>query len=190
VTSAAGPIWPIILGATSIVIPHLRERDRLDTAEDWNRLGDALARTSGRVRGEGLRLAWANHDREYRLLPDGRRPIDVVLSHVGVDYEPVLGWLTMTGQDTANELGRYGPLIRTLRLRDWDGHRWTAIGQGSVGYDALWPHIAALPVLHQVIVDEDLPADFFGFARESYLALFQMARTIGKQSAQAGDDLS
>jgi sugar phosphate isomerase/epimerase len=164
-----------LLGATSIVIPHLREGDRLDTADDWNRLGDALARTAGRVRAEGLRIAWANHDREYRLLPGGTRPIDLVLSSTDVDYEPVLGWLTRTGQDTAAELERYGSRIRTLRMRDWDGRRWTPIGEGLVGYGALWPRIAALPVLGQVIVDDDLPSDFFDFARRSFSVVIELA---------------
>jgi sugar phosphate isomerase/epimerase len=167
-----------LLGARSIVIPHLRQGDRLDTADDWNRLGDALARTAGSIRAEGLRIAWANHDREYRLLPDGRRPIDLVLKGTDVDYEPVLGWLTRTGQDTAAELERYGSRIRTLRLRDWDGRQWTAIGKGLVGYSALWPHIAALPVLDQVIVDEDLPPDFFDFARKSFNALTEMGHGV------------
>ena len=173
------------LGATSIVIPHLHQQDRLETADDWTRLGDALAAMAPRVAGEDLRIAWANHDREYRLLPDGRRPIDLVLTDADVDYEPVLGWLTVMEQDTAPELERYGSRIRTLRLRDWDGHRWTAIGEGSVGYQALWPRIAALPVLGQVIVDEDLPPDFLDFAQESFRAVRQ--GVVGEGGAPTGE---
>ena len=163
------------LGATSIVIPHLGPGDRLETGDDWSRLGDGLARAAARVAGEGLRFAWANHDREFRPLPDGMRPIDLVLRGEDVDYEPVLGWLALTGQDSAAELHRYASRIRTLRLRDWDGSGWTAIGEGSVGYSKLWPQITALPRLGQVIVDEDLPRDFLAFARNSFRALAQFA---------------
>ena len=110
-----------MLGASAITIPHLKRGEkRPQNRDEWLRLGDAIAEVADRVTGEGLRIDWANHDHEYRRLQSGERPIDLILANGNVDYELVLGWLVVAGEDVQAELKRHAKRIRILRIRDWD----------------------------------------------------------------------
>lgn len=159
-----------VMGANSITIPHLRRTEtRPDSAEGWLHLSDALAETAARLTREGIRIGWANHDHEYRRLSSGQRPIDLILARPEVDYELVSGWLTMVGENVEDELALRADRIRTLRLRDWSRKQssFTSIGDGDLGYDRVWPAIARLPELQQLVVDTELPQDFERFATRS-----------------------
>lgn len=167
------------LGAKIIVVPHLRKTDRLESADDWRRLGEDLQDIAGRGADRGFVIAWGNHGIEYARLPDGSRPIEHLLAAPGVSYELVLGWLQRAGEDPASELERYGARIHSLRVSDngpagkvEDGG-WADIGDGLVGYEGLWPQIAALPQLRVIVVDHPGPDDYLRFARRSIAAIRQ-----------------
>ncbi|MEP7241544.1 MAG: hypothetical protein ABI697_11715 [Devosia sp.] len=157
------------MGSDIITVPHISPGEVVTTAEDWERLAERMASISVKLRGEGIRLSWANHDIEYYPFADGRRPIDIMLAHDEIDYELVVGWLASIGKDTTAEVEKYGDRIRVLRIRDWDSakRQWTSLGAGDVGLSSLEVSKRTMPNLVQIVVDHDLTDDFPEFARLS-----------------------
>ena len=123
----------------------------------------------------GLRLAWHNHDFEYRPLPDGTRPIDHLFDAAGpnVGYEVDFAWVTRGGGDP---LSRDPP----IRLRGCSRSRsrtpslpapqaeggWAATGDGIVDWQSLWPLFANTPADH-LVVEHDEPLDWRRVAARS-----------------------
>src|SRR3954470_832680 len=82
------------IGSNLLIPPYLPPEKRPTDAEGWRAVGRNLAKAAEPVNAAGLRLAWHNHDFEYRPLPDGSRPIDHLLEAGGlsVGFEVDFAW--------------------------------------------------------------------------------------------------
>ncbi|MDQ0474751.1 sugar phosphate isomerase/epimerase family protein [Labrys wisconsinensis] len=163
------------IGARLLIPPYLMPEDRPATAEGWRAIGRDLQRVRDIVAGEGLKLAWHNHDFEYHALPDGSRPIDLLFEGAGADvgYEIDFAWVLRGGGDPLAELKRYGERMLAIQVKDTAplGTRqeggWTAMGDGIVDWAALWPLFKETPADH-LVVEHDEPADWRQLAQRSY----------------------
>ena len=120
------------------------------------------------------RLAWHNHDFEYRPLPDGTRPIEHLFEAAGpaVGYEIDFAWVTRANGDPLTELRRYAPRLFAIQLKDTQPAGitveggWAATGDGLVDWHALWPGFAETPADH-LVVEHDAPSDWRRIAARS-----------------------
>lgn len=159
------------LGARLMIPPFVPEEERESRPDFWRRLGDNLARGADLAAPHGLRVAWHNHDFEYRPLADGSRPIDHIFASGGdkVGFEIDIGWIVRAGADPAAELTRYADRILAIQLKDTavlgtkeeDG--WTATGDGIIDWPSLVPLFAKTQADH-IVAEHDNPADWRRFA--------------------------
>lgn len=163
----------LILGATILIPPYVPAEERENTPAYWQSLGHKLARGADAARPHGLKVAWHNHDFEYRPLPDGTRPIDHIFAESGdAWFEIDCGWIVRAGADPAAELRRYAGRIIAIQLKDTaplgtrqdDG--WTATGDGIIDWASLVPLFRASKADH-VVAEHDNPSDWQQFARRS-----------------------
>ncbi|HZP21493.1 MAG TPA: sugar phosphate isomerase/epimerase [Bauldia sp.] len=162
------------IGATLMVCPWLPPDERGTTADDWKRLGAAIAKAGAKAREAGRKVLWHNHDFEYSRLPDGSRPIDHLLAAAGdeVGFEIDCAWVVRGGADVAAELTRYGRRIDAIQVKDTapPGTRaeegWVATGDGIVPWKEIWP-LFARTNSDLIIMEHDNPADWQKFARRS-----------------------
>ena len=162
------------LGATLMIPPYVPREEREDTADFWLRLGETLARGAEAAAPHGLKVAWHNHDFEYRPLPDGTLPIDRIFEAGGdgVHFEIDCGWIARAGADPAAELARHAARILAIQMKDLapagtlaeDG--WAATGDGIIDWAALVPLIRATAA-DQIVAEHDNPADWRRFAARS-----------------------
>ena len=66
-----------------LIPPFLMPHERPNDADGWKRIGEQLGTGAELAKARGLRIAWHNHEFEFRLLPDATRPIDHMLSGGG-----------------------------------------------------------------------------------------------------------
>src|SRR5882757_2395993 len=104
------------MGTDTLIPPYLAPEERSITADGWRRVGEQLAEGAAAAKAEGLKVAWHNHDFEYRKLEDGNRPIDLMLDAAGpgVDFEIDIGWVTRGWADPAQELAKYADRITAI----------------------------------------------------------------------------
>ena len=162
------------IGANLLIPPYLPPEARPSDAEGWRAVGRNLAAAAEPVNAAGLRLAWHNHDFEYRPLPDGTRPIEHLFEAAGpaVGYEIDFAWVTRANADPLTELRRYAPRLFAIQLKDTQPAGitaeggWAATGDGLVDWRALWPGFAETPADH-LVVEHDAPSDWRRIAARS-----------------------
>jgi len=162
------------LGATLMIPPFVPPEEREATPDFWRRLGEDLARGAEIAGPHGLKVAWHNHDFEYRPLPDGTRPIDHILGAGGarVWFEIDFAWIVRGGADPKAELERYADRIVAIQMKDTapvgtreeDG--WTPTGDGIIDWPSLVPLFHTTPADH-IVAEHDNPADWRRFAERS-----------------------
>lgn len=162
----------LTLGANLMIPPYVTAEERENTPDYWKALGDKLAAGAQKAAPHGLKVAWHNHDFEYRPLPDGTRPIDHILAAENVWFEIDCGWITRAGADPAAELERYADRILAIQTKDTaplgatvdDG--WTATGDGIIDWEALAPRFGGTQADH-IVTEHDNPSDWRRFAKRS-----------------------
>ena len=172
-----------------MIPPWLPPEERGPDAAAWQRVGAALAEGAEKVKRQGLRVAWHNHDFEYIPLPDGSRPIDHLLAAGGesVEFEIDLAWVVRGGADPAAELARYADRITVIQCKDTaplgtdaEGG-WTATGDGIIDWHALWPLFVETRT-DQLVAEHDNPADWRTYAQRSF---DYMKKLVTPESARA-----
>lgn len=175
------------IGAKLLIPPWIPPEERDPNPDGWKRLGEALATGAQSVRSAGLRVAWHNHDFEYQTLSDGSRPIDHLLDAAGplVGFEIDCGWITRGGADPAEELVRYADRIWAIQTKDTappgtrEDDGWTATGDGTIDWQALWP-LFRKTIADHIVVEHDNPSDWKRFAQRSFDYLKKLIDSEGK----------
>lgn len=168
-----------ILGLETVIVPAVPQEERSQGLAGWQGLAAKLGDHAAALEKSGLKLAWHNHAFEYVTLPDGSRPIDLILGAAGVLWEPDLGWIVRGGADIEGELAKFKGKVAAFHVKDLapDGvtvdDGWTDIGGGTVDWKGIWPSIAASGS-NLLVLEHDEPSDWKKFAENSYRFLAGM----------------
>ncbi len=154
------------IGNTTLVVPYLDAKDRPTDAAGWTALGQELGRISKQVRGEGMRLAYHNHD--FELVDfNGRTGLDLLFAAAGSDLQTELdlAWVARAGYDPAVMLGKFRGRLFAVHAKDnapkgqaEDEGGFAAVGQGVLDWNAILPAAADAGV-QWYIIEHDQPRD-------------------------------
>lgn len=120
------------LGVEYVICSWVDEPLRPDL-DGWRRVADTFNRWGDRLKSQGLKLGYHNHDYEWELF-HGEPAMQVLLdqTHPGlVDIEMDTFWVLRGGQDPVTWLKRYPSRFRLLHLKGM--RRGTPIGDFWVG---------------------------------------------------------
>ena len=161
-----------VLGHQYIVCPYIVEADR--TPESFTRIADDLGRIGREVKARGMQLAYHNHDFEFKPMPDGKLPYDMILARTDpslVKMEVDLYWITFAGQDALKYITAHPerfPLCHVKDLSRMGGKAHMAdVGQGSIDFKAIF----ARAQFRHYFVERDDTTDPLTSARVSERAL-------------------
>ena len=107
------------LGATHLACPSV-PRDRLQTADDFRRAGEDLARMGERCTAAGLQLSYHNHWFEFVEF-DGAYGLDLLFQAADPRFLTAqldLGWIAYAGVDPVSYLRRYAGRTPTVHFKD------------------------------------------------------------------------
>jgi sugar phosphate isomerase/epimerase len=163
------------IGAPLMIPPWIPPEERDTKPDGWKRLGEALGQGAAKAKAAGLKVAWHNHDFEFKKLSDGSRPIEHIFGAAGPDvgFEIDCAWVVRAGADPAEEMARYADRIVAIQPKDTaplgtkeeDG--WTATGDGIIDWKKLWPLFSETKA-DQIVVEHDNPADWRKTAERSF----------------------
>ena len=158
------------LGLKKIIVPHLMPADRPTDADGWTAFGKRLAAAGKPLQDAGYDFGWHNHDFEFKALPTGELPIDLILAQHTLGFEFDVAWAVVAGKDPADVIAQYGPRIIAAHVKDRapagenaDEDGWADAGHGTLD----WPgHFAALKAAgcDLFVMEHDKPADDNRFA--------------------------
>ena len=121
-----------VLGNEWVIVPYVSEAQR-----NWMELGHTLNGLGERLEGEGLRLAYHNHDFELRE-DQGLRKLVAETHPMLVFFQVDLGWVRFAGEDPAKLLREFDPRVPLVHLKDMVPDRenpHVVAGDGAVNWE-------------------------------------------------------
>lgn len=146
------------LGCEYLVVPWLPEEQRGSKAKAQT-LAERLNRVAPQVTGQGLRLAYHNHDFEFAST-DGTTMWDVLLAETDpaqVEFELDVYWAAVAKRDPIVLIKEQGARIALLHLKDQaaDTGKDAPVGDGVLP----WSEILAASSARWLITEQDHPRD-------------------------------
>lgn len=89
--------------------------------DDWRKTADFLNAKAAVLEREGIRMAYHNHNLDFKKLPSGKTGFEILVEGVDsklVDFELDIGWAVAAGQDLGALFARLGSRLRMLHLKD------------------------------------------------------------------------
>jgi sugar phosphate isomerase/epimerase len=177
-------------GARYLVLPYLMATERGGGAAFYLQLADRLNAVGEQVKKAGLQLCYHNHGFEFEPLPDGRRPLDVLMGAVKpelVKLELDVFWVSLTGADPVKLIQQYAGRIPLLHLKDKAKGTapetqeskvapatFTPVGAGAVDFPAVLKAAEAAGVEHYFVEQDQTQGDPIAALKQSY----QYLRTL------------
>lgn len=169
------------VGMKAIYCPYLMPDQRPTDAVGWRAFGRRLENAAKPYRDAGFIFGWHNHDFEFRPLPDGSLPMELILEAApGLSWEADVAWIVRAGADPTDWIRRHGDRLTAVHVKDIapagrnageDG--WADVGHGTVPWKAIWAELAKTPATI-FVMEHDKPDDDARFARRS----IEAARTF------------
>ena len=164
-------------GQQYIVVPHLDEQLRR-TPDDFKAVADRLNQAGELCKAAGLKLAYHNHDFEFRPV-GGTALYDVLLQKTDpalVAFEMDVYWVVRAGQDPIKLLTAHPGRFPLWHVKDMDRvhpERNTEIGAGSIDFPKIFQHARVAGLQHLLMEQE-----YFGM--DAYQSIGQSAAYIKK----------
>lgn len=143
------------LGNTNYIVPGAptwtaAELD--ETIEKMNKYQPMLA-------AEGIRMAYHNHDGEFRPNADGQIPHEEMERRTNIDFQIDTFWAFVAGKDPVGVITRLKDRIHVIHLKDGlrNGHGF-ALGEGEAPVAAVREKAIELG-MHMVVESETLQPD-------------------------------
>ena len=178
-------------GIKYAVVSYLQPAERGTTAAAYEKFADQLNRAGETARVAGLTLGYHNHGFEFVPLPDGRRPLDVLLSRLDpalAKLELDVFWVSITGADPSQFLAQHKGRIALLHLKDKakDAPRetderkvakttFTEVGHGALDFPGILEAARAAGVEHYFVEQDQTPGNPLASLRQSYDYLHKLA---------------
>jgi sugar phosphate isomerase/epimerase len=162
-----------ILGHKYIVNPSI-DRAVLKQPDGWKRAAEAFNRAGEETNKAGIKFGYHNHVEEFKPLPDGKLPYDVLLSETDpklVFMEMDLGWAHEAGADPLAYFKKYPGRFALVHVKDFTKDRvMTDVGKGEIDWKAIFAKSDLAGIKHYFVEFDD-PKDPFASIQDCYTYL-------------------
>jgi sugar phosphate isomerase/epimerase len=178
-------------GVQYAVLSYLMPAERAGGQPFFEKLADQLNHAGEAGKKAGVQIGYHNHGFEFETLPDGRRPLDVLVSRTDpslVRLELDVFWVGITGASPVDLLTQYKGRVALVHLKDKakDAARTTdeskvapetfkEVGSGSLDFPAILKAAEAAGVEHYFVEQDHTPGDPIASLRKSYEFLQSIA---------------
>jgi sugar phosphate isomerase/epimerase len=178
-------------GPSYAVVAYLFKGERPKDAAGWMKFAEQMNRAGKFAKSAGLTLAYHNHAFEYEKLPDGQRPLDVLLKTFDpelVKIELDVYWVGITGADPVAMIEQLGKRAPLLHLKDKDKAAppetdegkvartsFKEVGSGGLDFPAILKAAASAGVEHLFVEQDQTPGDPIASLKQSYDYLHKLA---------------
>jgi sugar phosphate isomerase/epimerase len=168
--------WPTVieackvLGHAYIVNPSI-DRELAKTSDGWKRATEVFNRAGEESLKSGIVFGYHNHTEEFKALPDGKVPYDILLTESDpkvVKMELDLGWAHEAHADPLQYFAKYPGRFPLVHVKDFDQHdMMTDVGRGVIDWKAIFAKSELAGIKHY-FVEHDEPMMPMESIRKSY----------------------
>ncbi len=165
-----------ILGHDYIVNPSI-DREVLKEPDGWKVAAETFNRAGEESLKAGIQFAYHNHVEEFKPLPDGKLPYDVLLAESDpkfVKMEMDLGWAHEARVDPLKYFAQYPGRFPLVHVKDFDKNdMMTEVGSGVIDWKSIFAKSEQAGIKHY-FVEHDNPMLPFVSVEKSYQYLKQL----------------
>ncbi len=114
---------------------------RRSTADDWKWMAGQLSKIGAKLKSDGLKLGYHNHEIEFRPV-EGQIPWDILMKETDptlVNFQIDVGNLTFGGGDAIHYLTAYQSRYFSLHCKDFvKGKASVPVGQGTLDWKKIF----------------------------------------------------
>jgi sugar phosphate isomerase/epimerase len=171
-------------GVQYAVVSYLMPAERGGGQQFFEKFAEQLNHAGELGKKAGVQIGYHNHGFEFEALPDGRRPLDVLVARTDpslVRLELDVFWVGITGASPVDLLTQYRGRVALVHLKDKakDAARTTdeskvpeatfkEVGSGSLDFPAILKAAEAAGVEHYFVEQDHTPGDPIASLRKSY----------------------
>lgn len=161
------------VGNEFIIVAWLEEKYR-KSADDYKRVAERLNRAGKIARQYDLRLAYHNHDFEFKKLDNDITGYDIIVKNTNkqlVQLELDLYWATKAGKDPVQLFTENPGRFPLWHIKDMDKETgdFTEAGQGAIDFKRIFAHQKTAGLQHIFIEQDEVKKDVFDSITESFL---------------------
>lgn len=165
-----------ILGHEYIVNPSI-DRELVKQPDGWKRAAETFNRAGEESQKAGIQFGYHNHVEEFKPLPDGKLPYDVLLAESDpklVKMEMDLGWAHEARIDPLKYFAQYPGRFPVVHVKDFDKNDvMTEVGSGVIDWKSIFAKSELAGIKHY-FVEQDKTAAPFVSSEKSYQYLKQL----------------
>ena len=143
------------IGNTNYIVPGAPTW----TAAELDETIEKLNKYQPMLEAEGIRLAYHNHDGEFKPNADGQIPHEEMERRTNIDFQSDTFWAYVAGKDPVEVITRLKDRVHVIHLKDGlrNGHGY-ALGEGEAPVAAVRAKAIELG-MHMVVESETLQPD-------------------------------
>jgi sugar phosphate isomerase/epimerase len=135
-----------LFGAQWVVDPWMEEKDR--NAAGYRAAGEALAKVAAAWKNEGVRVAYHNHDFEFKTVEGGKTGYDLLFEAAGPDVKSELDlyWTVFAGQDPLAIAAAHPGRVALAHAKDAGpapDRKIVDVGTGSIDFKSVLTQLKA-----------------------------------------------
>ncbi|PTQ59469.1 sugar phosphate isomerase/epimerase [Sphingomonas sp. PP-CE-3G-477] len=161
------------LGATTVVLPYMTDEHRNEAG--WAAALPNFNRFAADLKKAGLGFAYHNHDFEFTTKPGGVSLYERLLKETDpalVKLELDLYWALHAGENLTTLIERLSTRLYAYHVKDMRPDRsMTAVGQGTIGFAALFKLKGSAGVRHFYVENDQAPAPYLPDITTSFRTL-------------------
>jgi len=161
------------VGQEYLTVPYLSEDLRL-TADDFRMIADKLNQAAEMCKEADLKLAYHNHDFEFKDLGDGESGYKIFLKNTDPDlvqFEMDLYWIIRSGNDPLVLFNENPGRFVMWHIKDMDKANPeinTEVGAGSIDFKSIFKESKQSGLKHIFMEQENFSMDPFESIKESH----------------------
>jgi sugar phosphate isomerase/epimerase len=168
--------WPKVIAASEvlghkyIVNPSI-DRELTKTSDGWKKAAATFNWAGNECIRSNIQFGYHNHTEEFKALPEGKLPYDILLSECDpklVKMELDLGWAHEAHADPLAYFQKYPGRFPLVHVKDFDQHdKMTEVGSGVINWKAIFAKSELAGIKHY-FVEHDEPKAPMESIRKSY----------------------
>ena len=154
-------------------VPYLPEPLRT-SLDDYKRLADRLSKAGEVVKDAGMRLAYHNHNFEFKDWGDGKTGYDILLTQTDpklVNFEMDIYWVTKAGVDPIKLIQANPGRLKMWHVKDMDStpdKSFTEVGTGVINYKEIFKYKKLSGMEHFFVEQDQIKIDPYESITKSY----------------------
>jgi sugar phosphate isomerase/epimerase len=154
-------------------IPFLPETLRT-SLDDYKKIADLLNKAGEVVKAAGMKLAYHNHNFEFKDWGDGKTGFDIMLTQTDpalVNFEMDIFWVTKANADPIKLIQAHPGRFQMWHVKDMDNtdqRTFTEVGTGIINYKEIFKYQKLSGMKHFFVEQDQIKIDPYESITKSY----------------------